>query len=73
MVCNFSKIWLESHFISSAYLKMSKKIIVKYFEESEFAKEPIQATEGSAGYDLFAAESITILPWSCDTISPDLR
>ena len=53
---------MESHFISSAYLKMSKKIIVKYFEESEFAKEPIQATEGSAGYDLFAAESITILP-----------
>ena len=62
-----------SYFISSVYLKMLKQIIVKYFEESEFAKEPIQATEGSAGYDLFVAESITIFPQSCDTVSLDLR
>ena len=73
MVCNFSKIWLASYIISSVYLKMSKQILVKYFEESELPKEPIQATEGSAGYDLFEAESITILPPSCDTVSLDLR
>ena len=52
---------------------MSKKIIVKYFEESEYAKVPTQATEGSAGYDLFTAESRTTLPRSCDTVSLDLR
>ena len=52
---------------------MLKQIIVKYFEESEFAKEPIQATEGSAGYDLFLAASITILLRSRDTVSLDLR
>ena len=52
---------------------MLKQIKVKYFEESEFAKEPYQATEGSAGYDLFAAEAVTILLRSCETISLDLR
>ena len=36
---------------------MSKQIIVKYFQESDFAKEPIQVTDGVAGYDLFAAEA----------------
>ena len=41
---------------------MSKQIVVKYFQENEYANEPIQATEGSAGYDLFAAEAMTILP-----------
>ena len=30
--------------------------IVKYYTENEFAKEPYQATEHSAGYDVFAAE-----------------
>ena len=38
---------------------MSKQIAVKYFQESEFANEPCQATEGSAGYDLYAAETKT--------------
>ena len=32
---------------------MSKQIVVKHFQESEFVKEPCQATEGSAGYDLY--------------------
>ena len=36
---------------------LSKYITVKYFAESECAKEPYQATEGSAGYELFAAET----------------
>ena len=52
---------------------MSKQITVKYFEESEFAKEPCQATEGSAGYDLYAAETKTFLPNSAGTLSLDLR
>ena len=52
---------------------MSKQITVKYFEETDFAKEPCQATEGSAGYDLYAAEPKSFLPSSADTISLDLR
>ena len=52
---------------------MSKQIVVKYFQESEFAKEPCQATEGSAGYDLYAAETKTFLPNSADTVSIELR
>ena len=35
---------------------MSKQIVVKYFQERKFANKPIQATERSAGYDLFAAK-----------------
>ena len=49
---------------------MSKYITVKYFAESEYAKEPYQATEGAAGYDLFA-ETKTLFPKSTDTISLD--
>ena len=52
---------------------MSKQITVKYYSDSEFAKEPYQATEDSAGYDLFAAETKTILPKSVGIISLDLR
>ena len=52
---------------------MSKQVTVKYFEESKIPKEPCQATEGSAGYDLYAAETKTFLPNSADTVSLDLR
>ena len=52
---------------------LSKYITVKYFAESENAKEPYQAIEGPAGYDLFAAEAKTFLPKLTDTISLDLR
>ena len=52
---------------------MSKQITVKYYSDSEFAKEPYQATEDSAGYDLFAAETKSILPKSVGIISLDLR
>ena len=52
---------------------MSEYITVKYFPESEFAKEPYQATEDAAGYDLLAAETKTFLPNSVDTIALDLR
>ena len=52
---------------------LSKYITIKYFEERQYAKVPYQATEGSAGYDLFAAEMKTLLPSSVDIISLDLR
>ena len=51
----------------------SKYITVKYLAETESAKEPYQALEDAAGYDLFAAEIKTILPKSTDAISLDLR
>ena len=38
---------------------MAKQIVVKYFEESKFARVPEQTTEVSAGYDLYAADTIT--------------
>ena len=50
---------------------MSEKIIVKYFEESESARQPIRATVGSTGYDLFAAQTMTLLPNSCGSVSFD--
>ena len=52
---------------------MSKQIIVKYFQESDFAKEPIQAPYGAARYDLFAAEAKIILPHSSESVCLDLR
>ena len=50
---------------------MSEKIIVKYFEESKSAPQPIRATVGSAGYDLFAAQAMTLLPNSCESVCLD--
>ena len=37
--------------------KMSKYITVKYYTENEFAKEPYQVTEHSAGYDVYTAQT----------------
>ena len=51
----------------------SKYITVKYLAETESTKEPYQASEDAAGYDLFAAEIKTTLPKSTDAISLDLR
>ena len=80
MVYNFSSIRQYTNYsFSSFYLKkktsnsLSKYITIKYFEESQYAKVPYQATEGSTGYDLFAAETKTLLPSSVDIISLDLR
>ena len=53
--------------------KMSKQIPIKYYSESESSREPYQATEDSAGYDLFAAETKTFVPNSVGTISLDLN
>ena len=44
---------------------MGEQVTVKFFQESEFANELTQATQGSAGYDLCAAEAMTILPRNC--------
>ena len=52
---------------------MSKQITVKYYSESEFAKEPYQVKEVSAGYYLFAAETKTFLPKTVGTLSIELR
>ena len=41
---------------------MSKQITIKYYSGTECSRESYQATEGSAGYDLFAAETKTFLP-----------
>ena len=38
----------------------SEKLAVKYFAENEFFKEPYQATENSARYNLFAADTLTL-------------
>ena len=71
MVYNFLlKIRLFFQFL---FKKISKYITVKYYAENEFAKEPCQATEDSAGYDLFAAETKTFLPKSVNTRSLELR
>ena len=58
-------------FFQFLFENMSKQITVKYYSESEFAKEPYQATEDSTGYDLFAAETKTFLPKTVDTLSID--
>ena len=43
----------------------SEKKTVKYFVENEFCREPYQASEDAAGYDLFAAKTLTLFPvWS---------
>ena len=60
-------------FFQFLFENMSKKITVKYYSESEFAKEPYQGTEVSAGYDLFAAETKTFLPNTVGTLSIELR
>ena len=52
---------------------MAKKISIKYFEESQFSRKPEQATEESVGYDLYAADTITILPETAQAIPLDLR
>ena len=71
MVYNFLlKIRLFFQFL---FKKISKYITVKYYAENEFAKEPCQVTEDSAGYDVFAAETKFFLPNSVDTLLLVLR
>ena len=44
---------------------MSEKLIIKYFPENEFSKEPFQASEDAAGYDVFASGARILLPKTC--------
>jgi dUTP pyrophosphatase len=44
----------------------------KVFLISEFASEPVRATDGAAGYDLRASENTVILPQYRKLISTDL-
>ena len=52
---------------------MSKQITVKYYSESESAREPYQATEDLAEYDLFTTETKSFLPKTVDTLTIELR
>ena len=60
-------------FVSFNFLRIAKQISIKYFEESEFSRKPEQTTGESAGYYLYAADTITILLTTAQTISLDLR
>ena len=60
-------------FFQFLFEKMPKYITIKNDTENELEKEPYQATENSAGYDVFAAEIKTFLPNSVDIISLELR
>ena len=52
---------------------MSEKLTIKYFPEIEFAKEPFQASEDAAGYDVIASETKSILPKMSACIRLDLK
>ena len=64
---------LKLLYFQFSFKQMSKQITVKYFQASVFAKEPVKATEGAAGYDLYAAEAKTIVPGKSRTVWLDLR
>lgn len=44
----------------------------KVFLASEFASEPMRATDGAAGYDLRSSENVVILPQYRKLVSTDL-
>ena len=44
---------------------MTEKLTVKYFANNDSAKEPVQASEDAAGYDMYVAEAKTLFPHSC--------
>ena len=50
-----------------------EKIEIKYFKHTEFGRVPVKVTEDSAGYDLFASHSKTVLPGQSEKISLDLH
>ena len=51
---------------------MSEKIVVKYCADSEYAKEPFEASADAAGYDLFVAQNMTLPPGSVTCIKTSL-
>ena len=52
---------------------MSEDITIKYFAENEFCREPYQASEDAAGYDLYAAEALTLFSKNTGCISLAFR
>ena len=52
---------------------MSEKVVVKRYANSEYAQEPLQATEGSAAYDLYAAQCKTLFSSSDTAIPAEFR
>ena len=49
--------------------EMTEKLTIKCFANNDFAKEPVQASEDAAGYDLYAAEDKTLFPHSCSGLT----
>ena len=52
---------------------MTEKLTVKYFANNDFAKEPVQASQDAARYDLYAVEAKTLFPYSCSGLTIELR
>ena len=48
---------------------MSKQITLKHYSDSNNIREPYQASEDAAGYDVFAAETVNVMPKSSASIS----
>ena len=48
---------------------MTEKFTVKYFANTDFAKEPVQASEDAAGHDMYAAETKTLFLHSCSGLT----
>ena len=46
---------------------------IKYFPNNEFAEEPFHDWGDAVGYDLFAAETKTLLPQTCNSVELELR
>ena len=48
---------------------MAKQITVKHYSDSNNIKKPYQALEDAAGYDVFTAETVTVMPKLFTSIS----
>ena len=48
---------------------MTKQVTVKHYSDSNNVKKPYQVLEDAAGYDVFAAETVTVMPKSFTSIS----
>jgi len=51
---------------------MENKNIIGYKFCNKFSKIPLQASNGSAGYDLYSVEKVTLIPGSRITIKTGL-
>ena len=48
---------------------MTKQVTVKHYSDSNNVKKPYQVLEDAAGYNVFAAETVTVMPKSFTSIS----